>query len=65
MDNNFALQIGILDIKKILTIIALASIVMFFIGFLSGCATKLEPEMMEWERDYECVVMQDSRVFCK
>ena len=65
MDNNFALNVGFLDMKRILTVVVFVSIVMFIIGFLSGCATQLEPEMMEWERDYECVVMQDSRVFCK
>lgn len=32
--------------------------------FLTACSS-LDREMMEWEGDYDCIVMSDGRTFCK
>ena len=47
--------------------VGMAALLMVFVGMLyllSGCST-VDREMMEWEGDYDCVVLSDKRVFCK
>jgi len=53
--------------SRVFIVVISAAIILFIFSILSGCVT--DREMMEYNHpingDYECIVLQDSRVFCK
>lgn len=65
MFENYAAMVAARSVGKFLIAVSIIASLFFFVSFLlTGCTT-MDREMMEWEGDYDCVVMQDSRVFCK